>query len=68
MINNKTGEKRIKKTNGKSAALSDWRCKDFYYGSDWKWAGTEPWKNICENVESIESGYYKLKGTKDKHL
>ncbi len=61
MINNKTGKKRIKKTNGKSTSFPDWNCKDFYYGSDWIWIGTEPWGNVCENVEYIGRGYYKLK-------
>ena len=60
MKNNKTGEKRIKKVNGVDA--SDHKpVKDFYYGSEWKWTGTEPFKNVADKVEHIGKGYYKIK-------
>ena len=60
MKNNKTGEKRIKKVNGVDA--SDHKpVKDFYYGSEWIWTGTEPFKNVADKVEHIGKGYYKIK-------
>ena len=40
MKNNKTGEERIKKANGKDASPGTYYCKDFYYRSDWTWTGT----------------------------
>lgn len=60
MENNKTGDKRIKKVNGVDA--SDHKLvKDFYYGSDWIWTGTEPFKNVADKVKHIGKGYYKIK-------
>lgn len=59
MKNNKTGEERIKKANGKDASPENWSCKDFYYGSDWTWTGTETWNNVSDSVEHIGRGYYK---------
>lgn len=59
MKNKKTGEERIKKTNGKDASPENWSCKDFYCGSDWTWTGTESWKNVSDSVEHIGRGYYK---------
>lgn len=61
MVNNKTGEKKIKKIQGESASLGEWECKDFYYGSEWSWTGTEPWKNVADSIENISRGYYKRK-------
>lgn len=61
MRNNKTGEKRIKKTEGKDASMGNWSCKDFYYGSEWSWTGTEAWENVADEVEHIGRGYYKRK-------
>ena len=61
MKNNKTGEERIKKTNGENASPENWSCKDFHYGSEWTWTGTEPWKNVANSVEHIGRGYYKRK-------
>jgi len=62
MKNNKTGEERIKKTTGKNASMKNWHCKDFYYGSEWSWTGTESWKNVADTVEHIGRGYYRKKG------
>lgn len=59
MKNRKTGDERIKKVVGKSASMGDWTCKDFFYGSEWCWTGTEPFKNVAENVRNIGHGYYK---------
>lgn len=58
MKNKKTGEERIKKVTGENAF---WNCKDFHYRSDWVWTGTEPFKNVADNVEHIGRGYYKKK-------
>lgn len=71
MKNDKTGEERIKKTTGENASMGNWSCKDFFYGSEWTWTGTEPWKNVADNVEHIGRGYYRLKereGDKDERL
>lgn len=46
MKNEKTGEERIKKTVGENASLENWHCKDFHYGSERTWTGTDPWKNV----------------------
>ena len=62
MKNDKTGEERIKKVIGENASMENWTCKDFHYGSDWSWTGTEPFKNIASNVKHIGRGYYKKKG------
>lgn len=59
MKNNKTGEQRIKKVIGKDASLENWECKDFYYGSEWRWIGTEPFSNVVDKVKHIGRGYYK---------
>lgn len=59
MKNNKTGEKRIKKVVTDN--VNNATCEDFYYGSDWTWAGSEPWCNICKSVEYIGNGYYRKK-------
>ena len=59
MKNEKTGEQRIKKVIGKDASLENWECKDFYYGSEWRWTGTEPFVNIADKVKHIGRGYYK---------
>lgn len=61
MKNNKTGEERIKKVIGENASMENWSCKDFHYGSDWVWTGTEPFKNVADDVEHIGRGYYKKK-------
>ena len=61
MKNDKTGEERIKKVIGENASMENWTCKDFHYGSDWSWTGTEPFKNVASNVEHIGRGYYKKK-------
>lgn len=61
MKNNKTGEERVKKVVGKNASMENWTCKDFYYGSNWNWIGTEPFKNIADKVKYIGRGYYKAK-------
>lgn len=61
MENIKTGEKRIKKVVAKSSSMDDWHCKEFYYGSDWRWTGTESFKNVEGNVKHIGRGYYKIK-------
>lgn len=61
MKNRKTGEKRIKKVKGENASNHE-PVKDFYYGSDWVWTGTEPFKNIADDVEHISRGYYRKKG------
>lgn len=58
MKNIKTGEKRIKKVNGMNASNHE-PVKDFYYGSDWIWTGTEPFKNVSDNVKHVGRGYYK---------
>lgn len=62
MKNDKTGEKRIKKVIGQSDSMGDWSCKDFHYGSDWRWTGTEPFKNVADDAVHIGRGYYKKKG------
>lgn len=59
MKNNKTGEERIKKVIADN--VNNATCKDFYYGSDWKWTGSEPWHNVPDNVEHIGRGYYRRK-------
>lgn len=59
MKNNKTGERRIKKVIADN--INSATCKDFYYGSDWTWIGSEPWRNVSDNVEHIGNGYYKRK-------
>lgn len=59
MKNKKTGEERIKKTIGENASMGDWTCKDFNYDSDWRWTGTEPFRNIADTVKHIGGGYYK---------
>lgn len=59
MKNNKTGERRIKKVIADN--VNNAICKDFYYGSDWIWTGSEPWHNISDNMEHIGGGYYKEK-------
>ena len=61
MKNNKTGKERIKKVIGENASMGNWTCKDFHYGSNWSWTGTEPFKNVVDNVEHIGRGYYKKK-------
>lgn len=61
MKNEKTGEERVKKTVGENASMRNWNCKDFYYGSEWTWTGTEPWQNIADTAEHIGRGYYKRK-------
>ena len=53
MKNKKTGEERIKKVIGENASMENWTCKDFHYGSDWIWIGTEPFKNVADEVEHI---------------
>ena len=60
MKNIKTGEQIIKKVNGVDASDHE-PVKDFYYGSDWVWIGTEPFKNIENDVVHIGRGYYKKK-------
>lgn len=50
MKNNKTGEERIKKVIGENASMENWTCNDFHYGSDWSWTGTEPFKNVADDV------------------
>lgn len=62
--NKKTGEERIKKVIAENASMENWTCKDLHYGSDWSWDGTEPFKNIADNVEHIGRGYYKQKEKK----
>lgn len=37
--------------------MENWTCKDFYYGSNWSWTGTEPFKNVADDVEHIGRGY-----------
>lgn len=59
MKNDKTGEKRIKKVIADS--VNNAISKDFYYGSGWKWTGSEPWRNVSDNVEHIGREYYKKK-------
>lgn len=59
MKNNKTGEERIKKVIADN--VNNATCKDFYYGSDWSWTGSEPWHNVSDNMEHIGRGYYKNK-------
>ena len=59
MKNDKTNEKRIKKAIADN--VNNATCKDFYYGSDWKWTGSEPWHNVCNSVEHIGNGYYRKK-------
>ena len=39
--------------------MGNWTCKDFHYGSDWSWTGTEPFKNLADNVKHIGRGRYK---------
>lgn len=41
--------------------MENWTCNDFHYGSDWSWTGTEPFKNVADDVEHIGRGYYKKK-------
>ncbi len=59
MKNNKTNEEKIKKVVADS--VNNATCEDFYYGSDWTWMGSEPWRNVCDEVEHIGNGYYKKK-------
>lgn len=59
MANSKTGEKRIKKVIADNVCNAT--TKDFYYGSDWKWTGSEPWHNVSDNVEHIGKGCYRRK-------
>lgn len=61
MKNDKTGEERIKKVEGENASPENWHCKDFYYKSEWTWTGTEPFKNVADDVEHIGRGYYRKK-------
>ena len=58
MKNIETGEKRIKKVIGKDSSFRNWTCKDLHYGSVWMWTGTEPFKNVKEEVKHIGGGYY----------
>lgn len=58
MKNIKTNEKRIKKVNGVDAS-NHAPVKDFYYGSEWTWTGTEPFRNVADKVKHIGRGYYK---------
>lgn len=58
MKNSKTNEKRIKKVNGVDASDHE-PVKDFYYGSEWIWTGTEPFCNVADKVKHIGRGYYK---------
>lgn len=48
MINKVTNEKRIKKVQGVDSS-NHVPVKDFYYGSDWVWIGTEPFKNVADD-------------------
>ncbi len=59
MKNDKTNEERIKKVEAENVNRAT--CKDFYYGSDWRWTGSEPWHNVCDKVKPIGNGYYKKK-------
>ena len=59
MINDKTKEKRIKKV--KSTDSTNAHCNDVGYGKDWRWTGSEPWRNVADKVEHIGRGYYKYK-------
>ena len=58
MRNNKTDEERIKKVAADN--VDNATCKDFYYGGDWGWTGSEPWHNVSSNVKHIGRGYYKF--------
>ena len=64
MINKVTNEKRIKKVQGVDSS-NHVPVKDFYYGSDWVWIGTEPFKNVADDIEHIGRGYYRKKEEKD---
>ena len=63
MKNKVTNEERIKKVRGVNSSNHD-PVKDFYYGSDWVWTGTEPFKNVADDIEHIGRGYYREKGRK----
>lgn len=60
MKNRKTNEKRIKKVKGINSSNHE-PVRDFFYGSDWEWTGTEPFINVAEEVEHIGSSYYRNK-------
>lgn len=60
MKNIKTNEERIKKVNGVDSSNHE-PVKDFYYGSEWVWTGTEPFRNVADKVKHIGRGYYKKK-------
>lgn len=66
MINKVTNEKRIKKVQGVDSS-NHVPVKDFYYGSDWVWIGTEPFKNVADDIEHIGRGYYRKKEEKDAY-
>lgn len=59
MKNYKTSEERIKKVIADNVCNAT--TKDFYYGSNWKWTGSEPWNNVSDNVKHIGNGYYRKK-------
>ena len=59
MKNIKTNEERIKKVIADNVCKAT--SKDFFYNSEWKWQGTEPFRNVADNVEHIGKGYYKKK-------
>lgn len=64
MINKVTNEKRIKKVQGVDSS-NHVPVKDFY--CDWVWIGTEPFKNVADDIEHIGRGYYRKKEEKDAY-
>lgn len=56
MINEKTGEKRIKKVVADN--INNAHYSGFGYKSEWRWEGTEPFHNVSEKVKHIGNGYY----------
>ena len=59
MRHEKTLERRIIKVEAEtvSQAYSDEVC----YRKEWKWTGSEPWKNVADKVEHITGQVYKFK-------
>lgn len=34
-------------------------CNDVGYEKEWRWTGSEPWRNVADKVENIGRGYYR---------
>lgn len=59
MKNRLTGQRRIKRIEAENVDEATHKI-GFGYNNPWRWAGSEPWKNVANEAIHIGGGYYTM--------